>query len=99
MKKFGIWHVDINFGLVGKVNDGYDYNIAKERLWETQGDDVSDWLIHLAEKTWITRENVDDLNNAFIYCLDFFKEFKPDNAVEIDIEKSILEQKNILNFR
>lgn len=92
LTKFGIWEIDEEFGLVGKVNPGYDYNIAKERLWETteyRGQLVWEWLIHLTEKTWITVDNYNDLVAAFLFGQDFFKNSRPTNARQASTAQTI----------
>jgi len=33
--KFGIWEIEEDFGIIGKVGPTYDYNIGKETLWQT----------------------------------------------------------------
>ena len=89
--KIGIWEIDED-GLTGKVGSGYDYNIAKERLWETRdfkGQIVWDWLIHLTEKDWVTKENINDLNTAFLFCQDYFKAFKPNLTQNVSTAQTI----------
>jgi hypothetical protein len=92
LTKFGIWEIDEDFGIIGKVNPIYDYNITKESLWKTrkfQDLYVWEWLIHLTEKTWITIENYNDFVTAFTFAQDFFKDYKPKDNVYISIANSI----------
>lgn len=97
--KFGDWHVGKDY-LVGKV--GYDYNIVDSRLWEySEYNDVFtwDWLIHLANKTWINKKSVKDLNNAFFFCQDFFKNKKPADLPYISTAQTLYIQKQIIEIK
>ena len=99
--KFGIWEVDEDFGITGKVHVGYDYHINKERLWETQdynGRILWDWLIHLTEKTWINLENVNNLNTAFYFCQDYFKQYKPADTPEVSTAQTLYIQKQLIEI-
>lgn len=99
--KFGIWEIS-EFGIVGKVNPGYDYNIEKSRLWETRdynGYLVWDWLIHLCEKTWITLENIHELNSAFYFGQDFFKNFNTRSYQSFITAQTLFVQKQIMDIR
>ena len=57
----------------GKIYNGYFIN--KDRLLEphAQDDHIFDWLLHLAEKKWLTEEDVYALNTAMMYALERFK--------------------------
>lgn len=95
--KFGFWRVESDC-LVGK---GY-YVIADSRFWETEehnGQLVWSWLIHLAKKTWITKENVNDLNTAFFFCQDYFKKHKPKNLPAVSTAQTIYLQSQLLEIR
>lgn len=101
-KTFGIWEVDEDYGITGKVNPNYDYNIGKYQLWDTKdygGRTVWSWLIHLANKSWITLENVSDLNKAFLYGQEYFKECKPKNIPMVSTEQTLNIQKQLLEIR
>ncbi len=92
LTKFGKWDIDQEFGIIGRINPGYDYNIAKERLWETveyKGQTVWSWLIHLAKKTWTTSDNLNDLVTAFLFAQDLFKKEKPKNVDNVSTAQSI----------
>lgn len=96
--KFGIWQVESN-ALVGKGR--IDYIIECNRFWETRdynGYLVWDWLIHLTDKTWINKENVKDLNTAFFFCQDYFKENKPVNSPYVSTAQTLNIQKQILEI-
>ncbi len=99
IKTFGDWIIDE--GGITWTTHG-DYFIEKSRLWETidgnNGVLLFDWLIHMAEKKQLTSENVHELNNAFIYALDYFKELKPQN-INPSLEDTLLLQKQMLNNR
>ena len=97
--KFGDWHVEKD-NLVGKV--GYDYSIVDSRLWEHSeynGVLTWDWLIHLANKTWINKESVKDLNNAFFFCQDYFKNTKPSDLPYISTAQTLYIQKQIVEIK
>ncbi len=96
--KFGVWQVESD-ALVGKV--GYDYIINDSRFWETQdynGHLVWSWLIHLTEKTWIDKETVKDLNTAFFFCQDYFREFKPTDLPYVSTAQTLNIQKQLLEI-
>lgn len=100
--KFGIWQIDENVGLLGKVNPTHDYKIAKETLWETteyKGQIVWDWLIHLTEKTWIDTESLNDLIVAFLFAQDYFKSFKPSNARNASNAQTIYLAQKLIELR
>ena len=87
------------------ATDGHDYIIDNDRFWETRdynGHLVWDWLIHLTKKSWINKNNVNDLNSAFFFCQDYFKKYKPSNlpyvstAQTLNIQNQILEIEEIM---
>ena len=97
--KFGIWQVEPD-ALVAK--DGHDYIIECGRFWETRdynGHLVWDWLIHLAQKTWIDKESVKDLNTAFFFCQDYFRKNKPKNLPYVSTAQTLNIQKQILEIQ
>lgn len=96
--KFGDWQVESD-ALVGKV--GYDYIIADSNLWEyseQEGVLVWNWLVHLAKKTWIDKETVKDLNTAFFFSQDYFKELKPLNLPEVSTAQSLYIQQQLIEI-
>jgi hypothetical protein len=99
--KFGIWEIHEDFGIIGKVSPTYDYPIHKEKLWDTKeykGKLVWDWLIHLTEKNWLTLENVNDLNTAFLFGQDYFKKSKPKKSPNISTSKTIYLQRQLIEI-
>lgn len=78
------------------------YNqINIERLWEFETDNdecIYFWPKHLVLKNWAV-EDIFHFNTVFFYALDFFKEKKPSNAKPVIIWKTLLIQKNELEFR
>lgn len=100
--RFGIWEILEDYGIVGRVNEEYDYNISKERLWETteeyEGVQMSGWLLHLANKKWVSSHNVNDLNTAFLFAWDYYRKHKPTNSVDFSIAQSIHYQKQIIEL-
>ena len=98
--RFGMWEINEELGLICKNKPGGDYNIGKSRLWETidyDGELIWSWLYHLADKKWITSENVNDLNTALCFAQDFFKEEKPKDFPYVSTAKSILVQRNLMD--
>jgi len=99
--KFGIWELHNHYGIIGKVGPTYDYQIHKERLWQTQeykGKIVWEWLIHLTEKDWITLENVNDFNIAFLFGQEIFKEFKPKEVPNVSFAQSVYIQRQLIEI-
>ena len=77
--KFGIWQVE-KAALVGKIP--YEFIISSSKLWKTSvynGYLVWDWLIHFAENSNISAQDIKDLNTAFFFCQDYFRDQKPNN--------------------
>jgi len=61
-----------------------NYFIPKERLWETSKIEdkgrefrVWEWLLHMAEKTWLEESKLYQLNTAFFFAKDYFKDLRP----------------------
>ncbi len=72
--KIGNWDVTTN-GIEWKGPYGRELLIDKDRLDEGgigDRENTYDWLIHLVEKTWLTRGDIYALNSAFIYALQEF---------------------------
>ena len=83
IQEFGIWQIDKEYGIIGKVKEGYDYNIMSVRLWETREYHeylLWDWPIHLTEKKWVTKKVFDDFVLALIFAQDYFKSDRRDNS-------------------
>lgn len=100
--KFGTWVIDENFGLLGEVNPTHKYRIAKETLWDTteyKGQIVWDWLMHLADKTWINTSNFNDLIAAFLFAQDFFQSYKPIDAENASSAQTIYIAQQIIEVR
>lgn len=97
--KFGKWQVESD-ALIAK--EGQDYIIECSRFWETRdynGHLVWEWLIHLANKAWIDKENVKDLNTAFFFCQDYFRKNKPLNLPYVSTAQTLNVQKQILEIQ
>ena len=87
------------FGVTTVTNEGLEihylntpYFIAKQRLWEYTnrgGYLMWDWLIHLVEKTWLSKEELNNFNNAFFFACDFFKVFRPDYLDDISTAQTL----------
>ena len=56
-------------------------------------------LIHLAQKSWVKSESINDLNIAFFFCQDYFREFKPNNLPYISTAQTLNIQKQLMEIR
>jgi len=101
--KFGIWEIDEEYGLIGRPEHGGEYPIAKNRLWEVrnyrENVQVWDWLLHLIEKSWVKKEEVNDLNTAFCFAQDYFKEFRPEGSAYVSLAQTLYIQNQELEIR
>ncbi len=97
--KFGIWQVEKG-ALVGKIP--YEFIISSSKIWKTSvynGYLVWDWLIHFAENSNLSAEDIKDLNTAFFFCLDYFRDQKPNNLTYVSTFQTLLIQKQKLELR
>ena len=97
--KFGIWQVEKG-ALVVKIP--YEFIISSNKLWKTSvynGYLVWDWLIHFAENSNISAQDIKDLNTAFFFCLDYFRDQKPNNLTYVSTFQTLLIQKQKLELR
>jgi len=72
--KIGNWTITEG-GIKWSSKEEIKYFIDKERITErVQGTkaDMYDWLIHMVEKPWLTREDIYALNTAFVFALEYF---------------------------
>jgi hypothetical protein len=72
--KIGNWTITEE-GIKWSGKEEIKYFIGKERITErAQGTktDMYDWLIHMVERPWLTREDIYALNTAFVYALEYF---------------------------
>lgn len=95
--KFGNWLVDED-GITWKGKP-MEYVIRKGRLHEAGPSDRSscyDWLVHMAEKTWLTRDDIRYLNEAFLYA---FNLYEIGFAADLSWEETMEKQKRILANR
>ena len=98
---FGIWEIDKEFGIIGRVSQTFKYRIAKETLWNTseyKGHIVWEWLIHLSEKTWVNKEIFNDLVIAYIFSQDYLSKHKPQNSKQGSIAQSIYIGKQLVEL-
>ncbi|MES2379556.1 MAG: hypothetical protein V4538_00850 [Bacteroidota bacterium] len=98
--KFGDWIVDED----GISNELYDYHIPKDDLWDSKefeytGPLIWDWLIHITEKAWITKDNVKDLNTAFVFAQDYFKSLKLSNVDDVSLAQTLYIQQQIIDIK
>lgn len=96
--KFGNWRVD-KYGIVwdgksaGRLPEEYD--IHRGSLIEARGN-VYACLVHMAWKTWTTREDIYALNTAFLYAMERFKIPFPES---LSVVETLQEQDWILKNR
>jgi len=70
-----------------------DYSIGKDELLKSEyEDEIFDWPIHLATKTWMTKEDLYAFNSAFIYAIEAYNLKKPLNMsfVKTFFEQDVL---------
>jgi len=68
--KIGNWLINKE-GIIWDGPTNIDYKILKNRILESR-EDMYDWLTHMPEKSWLTREDIYALNTAFIYAIEVF---------------------------
>lgn len=68
------------------------YLISKETLTDSRGKSY-DWLIHMPEKTWLTREDIYALNTAYVYAMEAFEIPYP---AELSFIETFKDQEEIL---
>ncbi len=93
--KIGNWLIDDD-GIKWDGKPKVKYEIHKSRLAEPGPpgrDQMYDWLVHMPEKTWLSREDVYALNTALIYAMDYFNVSFPKNMSFVE---TIIEQEKVL---
>jgi hypothetical protein len=73
--KIGNWEINKQ-GIEWKGETGRELLIDKARITETgfsERKNTYDWLVHLTEKSWLTRTDIYALNSAFIYAISYFE--------------------------
>lgn len=94
IERFGDWIVDEN----GLYNETLDYLIEAKRMGETRDGRISDWALHMIEKTWVDPEDfVPALKHAlerFGYAdqIDWGKTIR---KLQIDAYEEILQKEAI----
>lgn len=94
--KIGNWLIDKD-GIKWDGTPKVDYRISKERITEAgppNRDKMYDWLVHMPQKTWLTREDIYALNTALIYAMEAFGIAFPEN---LSFVETFIEQDNELN--
>jgi len=74
-KKINNWLID-QTGIKWAGQPEIDYLIPKEELIKSgfgNRKNMYDWLVHMVEKTWLTRTDIYALNTALIYAIEEFK--------------------------
>lgn len=92
---FGNWQIDQ--GVVTRTdNHPYSFPIRDfGRAGTDDRSDVVDMLVHIAEKTWITRQDLEDLNAAAQYArqhLDVELEANVDWDATVQMQTEIYEE-------
>jgi hypothetical protein len=94
--KIGNWEINQD-GIEWKGKSSRALIIEKNRITETGFGDrknTYDWLVHLTEKSWLTRGDIYALNSAFIYAISIFELDLNSNS----FTKTFIEQEKQLNF-
>lgn len=92
--KIGNWLIN-DEGIIWNGPSG-KYTITKERLTESgpEGRErMYDWLVHLPEKVWLTREDVYALNTALIFAMEAYNIPFPENLSFIE---TFIEQEDVM---
>lgn len=92
----GNWEINQE-GIEWKGETGRELIIDKERITEAgigERENTYDWLIHLTEKSWLTRTDIYALNSAFIYAISLFELGLNSNS----FVKTFIEQEKQLAF-
>ena len=92
--KIGNWLINKD-GIKWDGEEKIEYNIAKHTIIDER-DDMYEWLIHMVEKSWLSREDIYALNTAFIYAMEKFKIPFPKN---LSFVETFDEQENELKQR
>ena len=92
--KIGNWLV-YQDGIKWDGENETDYFIPRNQILKAH-ENMYDWLVHLAGKTWLTKEDVYSFNTAFIYSIEAFGlEFSKDLSFvdTIEAQCDVLEDK------
>ncbi len=74
--------------LIPKTSIGQSGTGHRKKMYDT--------LVHMTEKTWLTKEDVSDLNTIYIFALEYYNiGFSKD----ISFVETFLEQKKLLEER
>lgn len=81
IKRFGSWNVTDN-GIEWAGTPPVEYVIDHNRLTETAewgGVKIYDWPVHMVQKTWLKREDINNLTEALRFAGNHFNaEFSAD---------------------
>lgn len=94
--KIGNWEINQS-GIEWKGEAGRELIIDRDRITESgfgERENTYDWLIHLTEKSWLTRSDIYALNSAFIYAISVFELDLNSNS----FVKTFIEQEKELQF-
>jgi hypothetical protein len=94
--KIGNWEINQS-GIEWKGETGRELIIDRDRITESgfgERENTYDWLIHLTEKSWLTRIDIYALNSAFIYAISVFELDLNSNS----FVKTFIEQEKELQF-
>lgn len=85
MVQFGIWEVDLNFGLVGRPLNLPEFYLEINKLWDTEEtpDGITwKWPIYYAHYSWFTPQVANDFNKAFFYAHTYFESQRPNPPLD-----------------
>jgi len=90
--KVGNWTIT-DEGIVWTGEPYVKYHILKERMNEPfDNTNIYDWLVHMVEKPWITRNDIYALNTAFIFALEYY-------GIGFTEDRSLVETLTVQNRR
>jgi hypothetical protein len=88
-KEFGSWKVT-NKGIEWAGTPPVEYVIDKDRLGETAvwgGTKIYDWPVHMVQKTWLQRKDINDLTQALRFAAEHFGVPLSDDIWEASLQK------------
>ena len=94
MKKFGNWEVT-NDGIIW-TSVPIGYFVPREEIHDGgfgERENVYDWLVHLPGKTWLSRKDIMDLNEAYLYAFDYYDIGEADH---LSWEETMRQQEEVL---
>lgn len=103
--QFGNWIVTNEVIYWGGETNNY-FHILTSKLSAKYFDNEMnkyDWPIHLASKQWLSEEDLNHFNLAFIFALDYFDKLNKNPNIKIyktlELQRYIIEERNNPSFK